>query len=84
MEFQRHPNTNKVFGQPEGWTEHEPPVDALPVIQAVQDNVPVIQSFWKPNAEELKAMNEGHWIILTIIGRGMPPVLLQVEAVKHA
>lgn len=42
--------------------------------------VPVIRSFWKPDALELAALNAGNSVVLTILGSGMPPVCLGVEA----
>ncbi len=44
---------------------------------------PVVQSFWKPDAEELKAINEGHPILLQVVGRTHPPLLVAVSAIKE-
>jgi hypothetical protein len=38
-------------------------------------------SAWKPTPEELTALNAGNPVILSVYGRGHPPVRLSVENV---
>lgn len=37
-----------------------------------------ITSIWMPSAEELKALNAGHGIMLVVIATNQPPVMLDV------
>lgn len=80
MNFHQHPSNNKVFGAPNGWDQTRVPCGALPVTLDAEAGVPVIRSFWKPDALELAALNAGNSVVLTILGSGMPPVCLGVEA----
>lgn len=79
MNYTDHPtNTRKLFA-PSGWDQAALQCDALPVTDAlVGNNTPAIQSFWRPEPEELQALNEGGVVLLSIIGSTMPPVMLQV------
>lgn len=37
-------------------------------------------TYWKPDAEELAMLNAGFPVKLSIVGAGMPPVAVEVEA----
>lgn len=80
MHFVQHPSNNAVFGAPNGWDQAGLPCGALPVTRTAIDGVPAIQSYWRPNAAELAALNAGNPVVLSIIGQGMPPVQLGVAA----
>lgn len=53
-----------------------PGCDDLPVAQG--DGF--LSSYWKPNAEELAALNAGLPIKLSFLGTTHPPVAVEVEA----
>lgn len=58
---------------------------ALPVKIAEYSGHPALLSYWKPNASELRALNEGQSVCLGIVGRSHPPVFLMVDKVEgHA
>jgi hypothetical protein len=37
---------------------------------------PAMQSMWRPDADELAALNAGGVVVLNVLGRGHPPVHL--------
>lgn len=39
-----------------------------------------IATYWKPDAEELAMLNAGFPVKLSILGTGLPPVAVEVEA----
>ncbi|WP_228403753.1 hypothetical protein [Diaphorobacter nitroreducens] len=51
---------------------------ALPVTDVVEDGLPCVLSFWKPDAAEMAAINGGGLVMLSIVGRTMPPVAVHV------
>lgn len=70
--------SNFTFTKPKGWTDEQ--CSDLPVFRGkYEDGTPVIISYWKPNKEDLDAMNNGEGIYLSIVGEGMPPVSLFTE-----
>jgi len=69
-----HISNNHVFKAPEGMKE----CDDLSVTVGNWSGYPCIVSHWKPSPEELKLLNEGKPVQLTIVGRSMPPVSLMV------
>jgi hypothetical protein len=69
---------NFTFTKPQGWTDEE--CMDLHVHKGQYPNgTPTIISYWKPNKEDLEALNNGGGIYLEIIGQGMPPVALFTE-----
>ena len=80
MNFIQHPLCDDVLGAPKGVPIEE--CRALPILRASIDGIPVVQSFWQPDAIELEAIKAGHPVILTVWGHTHPPVLLQVLATK--
>lgn len=70
----QHPSNTRVLGAPPGWDQKELPVHALAVTDSVQDGVPTILSYWKPDAAELALLNAGGLVALSVVGRSMPPV----------
>lgn len=75
----QHSSNNRVLGAPAGWDQGELPCGALAITDAVQAGVPSVVSFWRPDAEELAALNAGGLIYLSVVGRTMPPMSLGVE-----
>lgn len=80
MNYVQHPSNNRVLGAPTGWDQNALPCSALPVTDTVQDGVAGVASFWRPDADELKALQAGGLVVLNVIGRTMPPVQLLVVA----
>lgn len=78
MRFIQHPSNNWVLGAPYGWKQDELAVAALPVTKSERGGISMVQSYWKPTQEELKALVKGAYIQLTIIGTSMPPASLEV------
>lgn len=46
------------------------------------DGGPVLQSIWRPTAEEIAALASGACVCLSIWGSGHPPVAVDVERVE--
>lgn len=75
----QHPSNNRVLGAPIGWDQSELPCGALAITDMVVDGIPRVVSFWRPDADELAALNAGGTVALWIVGRTMPPASLSVE-----
>lgn len=56
---------------------------ALPVRVTSDGRHDLLQSYWKPDAAELKALNEGYSICLSVVGRVHPPVMMHVQKVEE-
>lgn len=80
MEFVHHPSNNHVFGPPIDYDHSVVPCGSLPVTICMSEGQQVIQSFWRPDANELRAIMEGHPIVLIVHGQQHPVVSLAVEA----
>lgn len=84
MKQVNHPLCNRVLGAPKGWNANEGtkalPCDALAVRDDVINGVPVVISFWKPDAQELALLNAGGTVALHVCGYSMPPVMLATTA----
>jgi hypothetical protein len=72
----KHPSNNFTFGPPDGMENCQP----LSVTRVDYDGVLASQSYWRPEAAELAAIAAGKPIILTVYGRGHPPLWIGVEA----
>lgn len=79
MRKHQHRSNNAVLGAPAGWKQDELPCSALPITRTECEGSPAVVSFWKPDAEELAALNAGASVALWVIGQTMPPVSLSVE-----
>jgi hypothetical protein len=75
---QQHPSNNKVFGAPCGWDQAQASCGALPVTIGEYAGQPAVMSYWRPRPDELEALNAGAYVMLVIVGHGMPPVALEV------
>lgn len=74
-----HPSNTRTLGAPAGWDQSGLPVDALGITDQLVEGVPCVWSFWEPDAEELAAIAAGGKVILSVVGRTMPPALLLVS-----
>lgn len=76
MIFTDHVTANHTFGAPPGT---EALVGDLRVRIEQTELGNAFTSFWKPSAAELKALNEGHFVTLSIYGHQHPVVSMGVE-----
>lgn len=68
---------NSVLGAPPGASIDE--CGALPVRRAQYENgIPVVQSFWRPTEDELKLLNAGRPVVLSIWGETHAPICMEV------
>lgn len=75
----QHTSCNAVLGAPRGIKIEE--CKALAIRRVLYEGgLAAVQSFWKPNAEELALLNAGHPVQLELWGVTMPPALLTVAA----
>lgn len=65
---------NKTYEKPNSMTDEE--CSSLRVCERIEDGHKVIYSVWKPNKEDVEAINEGRPIILRMIIPVMIPVML--------
>lgn len=79
MQKIQHPSNNCVLGAPAGWDQAELPCGALPITRTHVGDLPVVASYWRPDAEELALLNAGGAIVLQVLGVTMPPVSLSVD-----
>lgn len=79
MNFTKHSSNNVEFGAPVDWDHATLPCAALPATRTELQGSPVIVSFWKPTPEELTDLVNGGTISLWVVGKSMPPVLLEVQ-----
>ena len=68
------PEANRTFTAPEGMTAEE--CNPLRLL----DNGYELQSLWQPDAEEAARLAAGAPVVLTVLGRGHPPVQVEVGA----
>ncbi len=80
MKPTQHPSNNRVLGAPAGWDQAQLPCAALAITDTDFAGMPAIWSFWRPDPVELAALNAGALVVLSILGRNMPPVAVMVEA----
>lgn len=79
MQKIQHPSNNGVLGAPAGWDQGELPCNALPITRTHVGDLPAVLSYWRPDADELAALNAGGAVRLWVVGATMPPVILDVE-----
>lgn len=78
MNKTQHKSNNRVLGAPNGWDQNAVECGALPITDCDFEGVPAVASYWRPTAEELKALNDGGLVVLFVLGRTMPPVAIDV------
>lgn len=60
-------------GAPKGWTEANGSCGTLPIIYRKDAHGnPESVSAWKPTADELRMLNEGGFVLLSVIGWQVP------------
>ena len=75
----QHSSNNAVLGAPPGWDQGELPCNALPITHTHVGDLPAVLSYWRPDAEELAALNAGGAVRLWVVGATMLPAMLDVE-----
>lgn len=82
MNIVKHSSCNRILGVSEA--QAAAGVVPLPVRRCTdEDELPIIQSFWRPDEAELKALNAGHPIIVTLQGHTHAPLKLEVAETKE-
>ena len=75
----KHPSNTRTLDAPQGWDE-DLKVDPLGITDQIVEGVPCVWSFWRPDAQELAALTAGGSVVLSIVGRTMPPAAVMVAA----
>lgn len=76
---QRHPRTTRYLGAPVGWEpETQGDCSHLAIADIPTQAGPAMDSLWEPTPEELRQLNEGGSVCLTVFGVAHPPVGLSV------
>jgi hypothetical protein len=73
----KRPETQRRFGPPEGWDQGRATCDDLWVEVNELAGLPLASSYWVPTPEELRILNDGGHVRLTVVG-GQPPVALEI------
>lgn len=73
MRYTQHTSNNRVLG-----AGNNPNCGALPITDTELNDVPAVASFWLPDADELKLLNEGKPVVLFICGHTHAPVYVGV------
>lgn len=77
MHYTQHTSNNGVLGA--GLNKN---TSALPITSCIEDGIPMIQSFWLPNKEELETLNKGLPIMISQMGMTIAPMRVEVAATK--
>ena len=77
MIFVKHPSNNMELKPPTDWDHSKTVCETLHVTLLKDD--PVICSFWRPDAEELAALQAGYPLVLMVYGHQHPVVSMGVE-----
>ena len=70
--------TTRTIGEAQGYLPL-PVRDVILYDAASGQNVPAMQTWWQPSKEELNRLRAGQPILLTVLGLGHPPVMMDVE-----
>jgi len=73
-----HPSNTRELAAPPAWDHSGLPVEPLGITDETMGGVPCMWSFWRPDAEELAALAAGGYVVLSVVGRTMPPVAVMV------
>lgn len=82
MKILPHPCATRRFGPPPDWVpEEHGECGVLEIADVVSEGrVAFMESLWRPDADELAALNSGASIVLGIQGRNHPVVYLGVTS----
>jgi hypothetical protein len=76
VNFCHHRQCNSALVPAEGTEDN---VLTLPVQRGTLRGVEVVRSFWQPSPDELKVLNQGGYVALTVHGSTHPPLNLGVS-----
>lgn len=80
MIFIQHPSNNLELKPPTDWDHAATPCESLhATITKDPSGLPVMCSFWRPDAEELAAMQAGYPVVLMVYSNSHPVVAMAVE-----
>lgn len=79
MNRHQHPSNNAVLGAPPGMPFEE--CNALPITRVVWQDTGGhgVVSYWMPTPDELRRLNAGQAVRLTVLGQTHPPLALGVD-----
>ena len=78
MQRTQHPSNNSVLGAPPNTTIEQ--CSALPITRIEYgDGTQAVASYWRPSAEELKLLQQGALVCLTILGTTHAPLKIEVS-----
>ena len=77
MNKMQHPSNNGVLGAPPDTSIDE--CGALPVTHMECEGIPVVVSYWKPDADELARLAAGKPVALLVWGKTHAPVAVMVD-----
>ena len=78
MNRHHHATNNDVLGAPPGVPIEE--CKALPITRVRwADGVDGVASFWLPSSEEMRLLNAGKAVRISVIGRTHPPIYIGVD-----
>ena len=70
----RHPHASRYLGKPADWTPEDGSCGHLAIADLEIEGHAIMQSIWEPSPAELAELNAGGFVVLTVWGRGHPPV----------
>lgn len=76
MNHFKHPLCNLALTPAPGTEDR---VDTLHVQRGSMNGDPCVRSFWKLTPQELRCVNQGGPVVLTVLGHTAPPVSLHVS-----
>lgn len=67
---------NAIYGKPKSMTDEEClPVSAYQHLDESGEVINIV-TMWKPNKEDIEAINAGRPIIVSVVGSALPPMAL--------
>ena len=80
MIFIQHPSNNLELKAPDDWDQGVVTCETLQAtLTKDPSGLPVMCSFWRPDAEELAAMQAGYPVVLMVYSNSHPVVAMAVE-----
>jgi hypothetical protein len=70
-----------ILNPPRGWDNggDNPKCGGLPVEVLRDEHGTVMRSMWRPSREDLEILNDGGYVVLSVLGTMHPPVALYTE-----
>lgn len=75
----QHPTNNDVLAAPPGVSADECRALYITRLLYQPSNTPAVVSYWQPSAEQLRLLNAGKPVWLSIIGYTHPPLAIGVD-----